>query len=48
MSGIDKMLPLWGSWQREALTEGGRPGVAPSTPALRAAVPLPQRGRIGK
>jgi len=43
--GTLKMLPLWGSWQRAALTEGEWPGVAPSTPALRAAVPLPQRGR---
>jgi len=41
-----QMLPLWGSWQREALTEGGGFGVAPSTTTLRVAVPLPQRGRI--
>jgi hypothetical protein len=43
-----QMLPLWGSWQRAALTEGAWAGVAPSTTALRAAVPLPQRGRIGQ
>jgi len=35
------ILPLWGRWQPEGLTEG-----APSTTALRAAVSLPQRGRI--
>jgi hypothetical protein len=40
-----KMLPLWGSWQRAALTEGDCRTLAPSTRALRAAVPLPQRGR---
>jgi hypothetical protein len=48
MSGIDKMLPLWGSWRRAALTEGACRALAPSTTPLRGAVPLPQRGRIGK
>jgi len=48
VSGPSKMLPLWGSWQREALTEGACLSLAPSTPALRAAVPLPQWGRITK
>ncbi len=34
-----KILPLWGRWQREALTEGGPPPPAP-------AGHLPQGGRI--
>lgn len=40
---LTQMLPLWGSWQREALTEGAPMRMSPST-ALRA-VPLPQWGR---
>lgn len=47
MSALDQMLPPRGSWQRAALTEGAGPGRAPSTTALRAAVPLPRWGRIG-
>jgi hypothetical protein len=39
--GARQILPGTGRWQRAALTEG-----APSTPALRAAVPLPVPGRI--
>ncbi|GEM_PF-5605147 len=39
-----KILPLWGRWQREALTEGDWHALCPPPPS---AVPLPQRGRIG-
>ena len=45
ISLVQQMLPHWGSRQREA-TEGVLPGRALSTTALRAAVPLPQRGRV--
>ena len=39
MSGILKILPSWGRWQREALTEGARGrGLAPSA-SLRSAPP---------
>lgn len=48
MMGVTQMLPHWGSWQRVALTEGAFQASAPFTTAQRAAVPLPQGGRIGR
>ena len=49
-----KILPLWGRWQREALTEGANGWVSPFGRCARRtapstavpAVPLPVPGRI--